>query len=171
MTESGPSLEEFLDNAASRPPGKEVSLSIRDLIAKWGAQRRGYWYVWQIKQDLQQSDLQTVPSFETGWIDNNIRLVPIRKKTTAGDPRVDGVSEDQQTTSTTTGTALKVGSLKSAAGGVVSVRQSDSLELAQSLMMKSDFSQLPVMSSDRDLIGAVSWESIAQSECIEQPVI
>jgi CBS domain-containing protein len=74
----------------------------------------------------------------------------------------DGVSEDQQTTSTTTGTTLKVGSLKSATTGVTAVRHSDLLDRAQALMLRYDYSQLPVLSNARDVLGAISWESIAQ---------
>lgn len=47
--------------------------------------------------------------------------------------------------------------------GVISVKMDDDLETAQALMMRYDYSQLPVMSGPRDLRGAVSWESIAQA--------
>jgi CBS domain-containing protein len=47
--------------------------------------------------------------------------------------------------------------------GVISVKMDDDLETAQALMMRYDYSQLPVMSGPRNLRGAVSWESIAQA--------
>lgn len=164
MDDEAPGLQQFLRDAASRAPGQEVSLSIRDFIAKWGAKRRGYWYVQEIQQALDEHALTTEPSFESGWIDNHIRLVPKREdggrsRSPAG---TDGISEDQQTTSLTTGTALKVGSLKSATSDVISVSHSDALELAQSLMLRYDYSQLPVLSGARDVLGVVSWESMAQ---------
>jgi len=159
-----PGHEHFLLEAASRAPGQEVSLSIRDFIAKWGAKRRGYWFVQEIQQALDEHALTTEPSFETGWIDNHIRLVRKREDgAKPGSPAgADGISEDQQTTSLTTGTALKVSSLKTAASGVISVSHSDTLDLAQSLMMRYDYSQLPVLSGAREVLGVVSWESIAQ---------
>jgi hypothetical protein len=45
----------------------------------------------------------------------------------------------------------------------MSVAPQDSLERAQALMLRYDYSQLAVMAGTRSLRGAVSWESIAQA--------
>jgi CBS domain-containing protein len=154
-------IKNFLTDAAGRSPGSEVSLSIRDFIAVWGAKRRGYWYVQQIRDDLEASGLVTVPSFETGWIDNHIRLVPV--VVVAPDAADSHSVESPQTTADLQAVALTVGSLESSSTGIVAVCRDDSLSKAQSLMMQSDFSQLPVMQGKRKIYGAVSWESIAQA--------
>jgi hypothetical protein len=60
--------------------------------------------------------------------------------------------------------SLRVNSLASANAGVEFVRLDDTLERAQALMMRKDYSQLAVQSGPRDLRGAVSWESIAQAK-------
>lgn len=65
---------ELLADAAARPAGAEIALSIRNLIAHWGARRRGYWYVEAIRAELEAAGLTTVPSFEVGWIDNTVVL-------------------------------------------------------------------------------------------------
>ncbi len=157
-------LDGFLDDAATRAPGHEVTLTIRDLISRWGARRRGIWYVKEIQDDLDRHGLVTSPSFVTGWIDNEIRL--IRKPTDAPvTPREAGsvVSDDQVTRAAETGVALRVGGLESASAGVVAVKREDSLSRAQSLMLQWDYSQLPVLAGSRELLGAISWESVAKT--------
>jgi restriction system protein len=157
------SANDLLKDAAKREPGNEVKIRIRDLLAHWNAKRRGFWVVATIESDLKKAGLKTDPPFTEGWIDNVVMLVPVRK-------------EGKQKTSSTTSpdavdatdrslpeVSLTVGSLPSANLGVVSVSPQDSLERAQSLMMRHDYSQLAVMSGSRDLRGAVSWESIAQA--------
>ncbi len=157
-----------LEDAAGRAPGNEVTLTIRDFISWWGAQRRGYWYVRQIREDLERVGLTTLPTFETGWIDNHIRLVPVSSAVGAANDE-EGVSDDQQTTSAgAADVALTVGTLKSSSAGVVSVCRDDTLSKAQSLMLQGDYSQLPVLQGQRKLLGAVSWESMAQVQ-MHQP--
>jgi CBS domain-containing protein len=156
----------FLSDAVTRNPGQEVSLSIRDFIARWGAMRRGFWQVSNIQSDLHEIGLETVPAFEDGWIDNVIRLVPLRASTDL-EPNAGGtaaiVSDDQATSSASAAVSLRVSGLASASSGVVSVSRDDSLARAQSLMLQGDYSQLPVLAGLRDLQGAISWESIAQA--------
>lgn len=110
-------------------------------------------------------ELATMPSFEEGWIDNYVKLVPLHRgaasRTADETPPV--ISEDQATVSAAAGLTLRVSGLESASRGVVSVSRDDSLARAQSLMLHGDFSQLPVLAGTRELQGAVSWESIAQA--------
>src|SRR5206468_519632 len=58
--------------------------------------------------------------------------------------------------------ALMVGSLEAASGGVASIERNSDLARARALMMRHNYSQLAVMAGARQLVGAVSWESIAQ---------
>lgn len=160
------SVERFLAEATRcAAEGNEVNLSIREFIAHWGAQRRGYWFVQSILADLEKHNLATVPSFETGWIDSEIRLVPLKKGglSTAIEGSSAAVSEDQATASGAGSVTVRVRSLRSALSDVCSVTPQDSLSRAQSLMLQGDYSQLPVLSDPRDLRGAISWESIAQA--------
>src|SRR5690349_1363119 len=78
------SPDSFLEDAAKRTSGDEVTISIRDFIAKWGAKRRGYWVIADIVADLGRFGLRSDPPFADGWIDNTIRLLP-PKKTKSGD--------------------------------------------------------------------------------------
>jgi restriction system protein len=157
--------EALLKDAASRKPGDEAALTIRELLAHWNALRRGYWIVNQIERDLERHNLTTDPDFTEGWIDNTIRLVPLdRDGQTAVSPGdVESEGRLEVVNRPTPQVSLQVASLPSANLGVVSVTPQDTLERAQSLMMSHDFSQLAVLSGERDLRGALSWESIAQA--------
>lgn len=67
-------VDRLLKDAASRPADNELSISIRDFIGYWDAQRRGSWVVERIQAALDRHELTTVPSFENGWFDNTIVL-------------------------------------------------------------------------------------------------
>lgn len=153
--------DELFNQAGSRSAGNPTRLSIRRLLQYWDAKRRGYWITEEIKRDLATARLTTVPPFTEGWIDTIIEVIPI------GDQAPD--SEESAPIETTAVTvpaqvSLRVSSLASANAGVESVRLDDTLERAQALMMRNDYSQLAVQSGPRDLRGAISWESIAQTK-------
>lgn len=150
-------LDDFLEDAASRESGNEVTLTIRSLVRTWGMERRGTSVVHRIKNDLTKHGLSTEPNFEFGWIDNFVKLVrndqhPSKLIDNDGAvPSTDSVDG-----------SLKVGVIESAVEtNVVTVDRNARLEEAQALMIRHNFSQLPVMSGKREIVGAISWESIA----------
>jgi CBS domain-containing protein len=155
----------LLKAAESARSGKPLRITIRELIGHWDARRRGYWKVEEIQKDLAAAGLATVPPFTEGWIDNTVSLVPLVG--TSSNPG--SVEPTERVLPMVVGEgpaadiSLRVGSLPSANLGVRSVSPNDSLEKAQSLMLRYDYSQLAVMSGTRGLKGAVSWESIAQA--------
>lgn len=176
MAVSEQAREKFLSDAARRDPGNEVQITVRGLISKWNAQRRGYWYVLQINSDLRRHGLITEPPFTSGYIDNVVTLKPVREADSGdsaaqGDPSQESSnlgSDSQETESALMSGALTFADLDRALFGasrppIVSVAPDAKLETAQSLMMRHDFSQLPVMSGERSCRGAVSWESIART--------
>lgn len=142
------SKEELLRIARDRAADDPVVLTIRSLLDLWGARARGAVIVSTIRHDLRASGLATEPDFAAGYIDNSIRLVPAA---TTAEP-----SETVQEVS------LKVGNLRAASRGVLTVRPDDALQRATTLMILNDYSQLAVTSSPRSLSGAVSWESIGR---------
>lgn len=154
-------MAKFLQQAAARSARDPVRLSIRDLLAYWGAYRRGYWVVARIESDLAEVGLRTDPPFADGWIDSEVSLLPLEDTSPTQIAEVSIRLEEPSRE-----VSLKVGSLESANAEVVGVQREDSLELAQTLMMRYDFSQLSVMSGRRDLVGALSWESIAHARLL-----
>lgn len=165
--------EKFLQEAKRRAYSDAVEISVREFISKWGAKRRGYWYVSQIHNDLFEFGLRTEPSFEEGWIDNLIRLVPLRDlegsdleddaQAAAFHPRVD---EPARPAASETFTFAELERTLFESDGrpeLVSVPPDADLELVWSLMMRHDYSQLPVLSGPYQLRGAVTWQSIAKA--------
>src|SRR6266540_1717414 len=158
----------FLKEAKEKSFGSPVRLSVRELLAKWSAKRRGYWIVERIRTDLEDFSLTTYPDFNEVWIDSDVEIVALLQHPTPDESVA--IQETSTTSPIPREIYLRVNSLASANSGLVAVSPQDTVQTAQSLMMRYVYSQLPVLSSERDLRGAVSWESIAQarirnSEC------
>jgi restriction system protein len=154
--------DELLQQALVRASSDPVTLSIRRLLYYWNAKRRGYWITEEIERDLTAAGLATNPPFTEGWIDTLVALIPTASRM----PAPDVLAETSVVVSAAEAVqvSLRVNSLASANADVESVRLDDTLERAQSLMMRKDYSQLAVQSGPRDLRGAISWESIAQAK-------
>lgn len=147
-------------------------ISVRQFIAWFGAERRGSWLVWFIRRTLEKTQLRTVPDFNSVYIDSQIRFAVIEP---AADTQLLAqplTEEAQGTFSETTDSveeliagaisdpAFRIGRLASANVKPLSVFPDSTLSEAVTLMLRHDFSQLPVMTNDRDVKGMVSWESI-----------
>lgn len=156
---------EFLADAAQRAPGDELKITIREFISYWDARRRGSWVVERIQSALDEYGLATVPSFENGWIDNTIVLFPLQRAlahpgvSETTDLQVEEIGPAAQVKSNT---AQRFADLPTADAGIISIGRDTSICEAQSLMIQNDYSQLPVLSG-RELLGAVSWESISRA--------
>lgn len=154
--------EHLLDQTADEnsPP---TSLTIRDLLGMWNAGRRTPGVVAQIEADLSERGLTTRPPFTEGYIDNTIELIKVSAEpepnafTSESEADGDNVAaEDLPPVS------LRIGDLKSASSGVLSVREQDSLATAYTHMLARDYSQLAVF-DDVGGVRAVSWESIGKA--------
>ena len=135
-----------------------MRIPIRDMIGLVGAARRGTRVVDQIQEALDRHDLITDPDFAVGWIDTIVELRPA----STGPTRSTAVDEPGTTEAPShSEVALTVSSLKSASSGVTTIERTQDLVLARAVMLRHDFSQLAVMSGPRQLVGAVSWQSMA----------
>jgi len=142
------SSEALLKVATDRAVDDPVVITIRALLSLWGAQARGSVYVSTIRNDLRRAGLTADPDFAVGHIDNLIRLVPVEAEEGVVDEAIE--------------VSLKVGNIRAASQGVLSVNPDDSVDKAKTIMMLHDYSQLAVLSSPRALKGAVSWESMGR---------
>lgn len=158
-------IDAFLKDAAGRKPANLVSLSIRELISKWGAKRRGIVQVAAITADLDRLGLITEPSFEDGWIDNTVRLISkkaLKEREIAAAGSGEMAEELPDKTS-----GLRISGLRSSSAGIVSVSRDASVNDARTVMMRFDFSQVAVMGGERSLYGAVGWESIGSKQMLK----
>lgn len=139
-------LEQLLKKASTIAATEPVELSVRSLLSHAGQKRRGSRVVRRIQAALEQFNLRSDPPFTDIWIDAKTSLVP---------------ATDQLSNSTPIG--MKVSHIRSANRAVTFIHLDVTIEYALSLMESSDYSQLPVISGQRDLRGVVTWQSIAET--------
>jgi restriction system protein len=176
--------DDFLARAVADPDGLE--LSIRELLAQWGIGRRTSAPVEAIQRDLAENGLTTVPSFTEGWIGKTVRLV--KSGAEEDDTTVETAAEkliDEQGDAAAVSEApddddelvpekpftLRFGNLLRSDAAVTSVRPTDSIVLARTLMLRHNYSQLAVIDDDCIFHCAVSWESIAKAYMSQTPPV
>jgi CBS domain-containing protein len=148
-------------------------ITVRELLRYFGASRRGIYIVEEILDALSSLNLKTEPDFRDEWIDAELRLVlasPSEKSTEGAAPNAaddaSGGGADNQGPTQGGGEAaprdptFRIGALDAANCGVISVKPDDLLSLAITRMLATDYSQLPVMTNQRNVKGIISWSSI-----------
>jgi len=153
--------------AAGKPAAR---VTVKEFLSWFGAQRRGYEIVRRIRSALRRSGLATEPDFESAFIDSEITfrlsanlsspkpssataIEPISGSLTisAGSPTVAAPQSDP---------TYRISKLKAANTKPVFIAPTASLGEAATIMLTNHFSQLPVMTSERDVKGVISWQSI-----------
>lgn len=119
-------------------------VTVRDILKWIGVSRRGSNVNWRIKRALEKAGLDTKPDFDWAYLHSYIEFVPIESDK----------SDEQESTT------YQIGALESANRKPVSIKPDSTLAEAITVMLTRDFSQIPVMTSDRELKGAISWKSI-----------
>jgi CBS domain-containing protein len=142
-------------------------VTAREFLSWFGAQRRGYIVVWRIRNALKDAGLITVPDFEAAYIDSEIsfELYDYKKaeraaKTKDSSTSTDASALESAEASVNRDPTYRVSKLAAANLGVVSVKPDSTIEQVVTLMLERDFSQVPVMTTERDVKGIVSWGSI-----------
>jgi predicted transcriptional regulator len=140
--------------------GAAVSITVRDLIARWGAKGRGHRLNQRIEAELANHGLVTSPNFRKVTLDASVSLitVPGEDNERAETTTAPGVIEEADELDV----GLTVGNLPSALGGVVSVPPTAAFDEAITQMLLNDYSQLAVLSGPHTVRGAVTWKSIAK---------
>lgn len=143
--------------------------TIRTFLSWFGAQRRTTHNVSYIESQLAKGGVRTVPGYLNRWVDSPMTFELSSKESATSDsisPPVDRgteVSSDDQigpSDQALDDPSFRIGSIASARRPPVHVRPTATLQEAMTLMLARNFSQLPVMTSDRDVKGVISWTSI-----------
>ncbi|MBV7244262.1 CBS domain-containing protein [Streptomyces sp. MW-W600-10] len=145
-----------------------VTLSIRDLLSRWGFRVRDHASVPQIRLDLTGVGLTTVPDFATGPQDVEVEVVPIGQKSDVGvgtddgdgDAEKDPADAAEEAVGKFPQTAMRVHDLR-CADSVTSITPDETLSVAMGRMVEFGYSQLPVIDASGTLHGVVTWASIA----------
>ncbi|MGI8402703.1 MAG: CBS domain-containing protein [Gemmatimonadaceae bacterium] len=155
------------------------AITVRTFLGWFGVQRRGYFKLREIRNALRKAGLVTQPDFEGAYIDSEIvfGLKPTAKEKAARseDPPSShgalGTSEvGSQEASVQMGTiadpTYRIGRLPAANRPPLSIKPDAPVTEAITQMMLNGFSQLPVMQSERDVKGIISWESIGSRQAL-----
>lgn len=133
------------DRGAKPDPEK---LTVRELLKRFGKQKRGESINNRIRNGLERFKLHTSPDFANAWLDSKVTIDL--------DPEGPGVPRTPASDPT-----RRIGALEAAKNKkLVSVNPDSDLTKATTKMEKGDYSQLPVMQNDRDIKGIVTWKHI-----------
>ena len=124
-------------------------LTIREFLSWFSYAKRGSWINRHIRNKMEELDLRTVPDFESEWFDATISI-DLDPEAVAG---LESTDEPVDPT-------VRIGTLEAANRKPTSVKRDNPLKVATTLMQLNDFSQLPVMSNERNVKGIISWKSI-----------
>lgn len=116
--------------------------TVRNFLLWFGAAKRGVKIVTTIRRALEDSGLETNPNFEFAYIDQEISFSFAGTASGSDDP------------------TYRIGQFESANRKPIAIAPDATLTEATTLMLLHDFSQLPVMTSDREVKGVISWKSI-----------
>jgi len=140
--------------------------TVRHFLTWFGVSRRGSRSVSRIRHALEKAELETDPDFEFAFIDGEVCFIRAGTKKEPANP--------QET--------FRIGRLESANRKPISINPDKPLCEAITLMLTHDYSQLPVMTTEREVKGVVSWKTIGSRlalnqtcehvrDCIEKPRI
>jgi predicted transcriptional regulator len=152
--------------------GDEQTATVREILSWFGAYRRGYWIVEEIRAALKLVGLTTVPDFEAGYIDGQVQFqiisppAPLQAEQEPTESAVEAPAADDVTHTSPdiapvySDPTYRISRFTATNRPVVSVAPDAPLEEAVTLMLLNDYSQLPVMTSDREVKGIITWASI-----------
>ncbi|MCY4625680.1 MAG: CBS domain-containing protein [Chloroflexi bacterium] len=127
-------------------------VSVRTLLAWFGYSRRGIHKVAHIRNTLEALGLQTNPDFEFTYIDESISIEldsSAQASTEAGEI-VESIADP----------TVRIGTLGAANQAPIYVAPDALVTQAVTIMQLKDYSQLPVMVTEREVKGVISWKSI-----------
>jgi CBS domain-containing protein len=159
----------------SLPPAETV----RALLSWFGAERRGYWKVREIRKALNKLKLRTEPDFEEAWINAPITFVPKSKPAPSAEQAESGVEEAGVKVAATVDSvpvpgkvtedpAGRIGRLEAANRRPLCLPPDADIAEAITLMMQHDYSQLPVTTTERDVKGMLSWKSLGSRLALDK---
>lgn len=169
---------------------KPEPITVRQLMAWIGSTRRGARVVYHVRSYLNRNSMGTRPDFESVPLDATIEFYKITEQASMVS---NGETEEPATPTESTFTvtlhseadaeiitspqlvsgaapepAFLVSRLPAANIELISVKPDETLNQAITLMLRHDYSQLPVMTNEREVKGVISWESIGPKLALAQ---
>lgn len=135
-------LKSFIEDIAKND--KEYKMTPRQLINAFGYEKRTKWNLARVNGFLEENKLETSPNYQDTWFDGDIMLK--HKKKATSKMECDPIH--------------RIKLLPAANKIPTSISRDAQLSEAITLMMMHNYSQLPVMSGQRNVIGVITWETI-----------
>lgn len=127
--------------------GQRVApVQVREFLGWFGYEKRGYNIVQDIRQMLSSAGVGTIPDFDRVSYYSEIGFV---EASGSDEARVDPT--------------IRLSRLNEATRGIRACSPQEPLNRIVPVMIMEDYSQIPVMTSQRDLKGIISWQSIASA--------
>lgn len=114
-----------------------------------------------MRSALREVGLTTEPDFETAYIDGVVQLKPLSQGRDA-ETESDSETEEETVSGDPADPVARIRMLAAANRTPLAIARDKPVSEAVTLMLLNDYSQLPVMSSERDLHGIISWRSIGR---------
>lgn len=135
--------------------GKGEKMSKRDFLwlFDW-YEKRTSGNVWRINEYLKKEKMVVAPNYQNGWIDEKIEIKEKDKAKINNNNNNDSLGDFD--------VISRLSVLEAASKTPVFVTRDAPLEKAYSLMWENEFSQLPIMNNEREVLGIISWQTIAK---------
>jgi CBS domain-containing protein len=164
-------LKEIAEQARK---GQRPSVTVRMLLSWFGGERREKSRVRRIREALDELKIKAEPEIEGAYIDGLVTFLPAEQSDSANPGSAPNIVEipvkvaDSHVQADAIVTVVaavvdptfRIGRLASANRRPVSIAPDATVVEAITLMLKHDFSQLPVMTSERGVKGLLSWKSL-----------
>lgn len=138
-------------------------LEIRRLIGYWGFKGRGKNCISIINSDLAKMGLRTEPPFDSGSLDSIVALHKLSEEAAASAEQPDDHLLTVSRIPSASFALPRQGVDDELPAGII--YQETAISDAVTIMLKHDYSQLPVIESKarREVIGVFTWQSYAQT--------
>jgi CBS domain-containing protein len=152
------SLEVFFQEIKNSKKIKKTTPQI--ICSKYGVVKRGWKVIEAINNLLEKHELTTNLDFGNAYYYGEIEIIPKPKLAASGEVKKPKYSDAIPRLSLLR--AANINNLVEEEGGcgLLGVNKDTPLIEATTIMLRYNFSQLPILSGTRDVVGLISWKSI-----------
>lgn len=166
-------VKAFLADAAARPAGSYVEITLDDLRTQFGHRRRDDESVAHMRRLLDEAGLVTEPDFADAHRRALLRLVPASAAGTTAEAESEATDETTEPAPDEfrfPPVAPKVSDIPSARSDLISVTRECTVDEACDLLLHHDIGQLPVLSGPAVCHSMVTWKSLTRAKVVNPDV-
>lgn len=140
---------------------KQKKVATKNIIELYGVSRRGFRVIEKVNSLLDKYELLMEPDFGSAHIYRHVEIKPKPTLTLNSELKKPKYSDAIPRIG-----IIKSSDLNSEKDGILKliyVRKETQLQEAISLMLLNNFSQIPILSSKKDVYGLISWKSVGRA--------